>query len=97
MMGGSESIDYLAPSGSGENTLVTCERCDFAADIEIARGVPRAPVFPEALGAPLEVETPDDHDDRRARLVPRRGRGRDLEGDAGGARRRNARPRVAPR
>ena len=26
MMGGSESIDYLAPSGSGENTLVTCER-----------------------------------------------------------------------
>jgi prolyl-tRNA synthetase len=59
MMGGSESIDYLAPSGSGENTLVTCERCDFAADIEIARGVPRAPSFPEILAAPVEVETPD--------------------------------------
>ena len=26
MMGGSESIDFLAPAGSGENTLVTCER-----------------------------------------------------------------------
>src|SRR6266581_2216865 len=26
MMGGSESVDFLAPSGSGENTLVTCER-----------------------------------------------------------------------
>src|SRR3954462_14361757 len=25
MMGGSESFDFLAPSGSGENTLVTCE------------------------------------------------------------------------
>jgi prolyl-tRNA synthetase len=58
MMGGSESIDYLAPSGSGENTLVTCERCDYAADLEIARGVPRAPSFPPALAAPEEVETP---------------------------------------
>src|SRR3712207_6267793 len=25
-MGGSESMDFLAPSGSGENTLVRCER-----------------------------------------------------------------------
>ncbi len=58
MMGGSASIDYLAPSGAGENTLVTCERCDYATDLEIARGVPRAPEFPPALGAPEEVETP---------------------------------------
>src|SRR5688500_10783668 len=57
-MGGSESIDYLAPSGSGENTLVTCERGDYAADLEIAHGVPRAPEHPAALGAPEEVETP---------------------------------------
>jgi prolyl-tRNA synthetase len=59
MMGGSESFDFLAPSGSGENTLVTCERGDFAADLEVARGVPRAPEFPESLGAPVEIETPD--------------------------------------
>ena len=58
MMGGSESIDYLAPSGSGENTLVTCENGDYAADLEIARGVPRAPEFPESLDKPLEVATP---------------------------------------
>jgi len=58
MMGGKESIDYLAPSGSGENTLVTCERGDYAADLEIARGVPRAPEFPERLGAPEAIETP---------------------------------------
>src|SRR6478752_5186234 len=32
MMGGSESMDFLAPSGSGENTLVTCENGDYAAD-----------------------------------------------------------------
>jgi len=58
MMGGTESVDYLAPAGSGENTLVTCERGDYAADLEIARGVPRAPSFPERLDAPSEVETP---------------------------------------
>jgi prolyl-tRNA synthetase len=58
MMGGKESVDYLAPSGSGENTLVTCERGDYAADLEIARGVPRAPEFPDRLAAPEEVETP---------------------------------------
>jgi prolyl-tRNA synthetase len=58
MMGGSESIDYLAPSGSGENTLVTSESGDYAADLEIARGVPRRPVFPPRLDAPATVETP---------------------------------------
>jgi prolyl-tRNA synthetase len=58
MMGGSESVDFLAPSGSGENTLVTCENGDYAADLEVARGVPRASEFPERLDAPQEVETP---------------------------------------
>jgi prolyl-tRNA synthetase len=58
MMGGKESIDFLAPSGSGENTLVTCENGDFAADLEVARGVPRVPEFPGRLDAPKEVATP---------------------------------------
>jgi len=58
MMGGKLSMDFLAPSGSGENTLVRCERGDYAADAEIAFGVPRPPEFPAPLGAPEEVETP---------------------------------------
>ena len=58
MMGGSASIDYLAPSGSGENTLVRCANGDYAADLEIARGVPRAPTFPERHEKPSEVATP---------------------------------------
>ena len=58
MMGGSGSIDFLAPSGSGENTLVTCPNGDFAADLEVARGVPRAPEFPGPLGEAAPVETP---------------------------------------
>ncbi|HSK17238.1 MAG TPA: proline--tRNA ligase [Gaiellaceae bacterium] len=58
MMGGSASADFLAPAGSGENTLVTCESCDYAADLEIARSVPRAPELPERLDAPEEIATP---------------------------------------
>jgi prolyl-tRNA synthetase len=58
IMGGKLTMDFLAPSGSGENTLVRCERGDYAADAEIAFGVPRPPAFPAALVAPEEVETP---------------------------------------
>lgn len=58
IMGGKESVDFLAPAGAGENVLVTCERGDFAADHEIARGIPRPPELPEALGEPQEVATP---------------------------------------
>jgi prolyl-tRNA synthetase len=58
MMGGTASVDFLAPSGSGENTLVTCVNGDFAADLEVAQAVPRPAVFPEALAAPEPVETP---------------------------------------
>jgi len=58
MMGGSGSVDFLAPAGSGENTLVTCENGGFAADLEVTHARPRAPVFPELLAAPEEVETP---------------------------------------
>src|SRR5512133_105035 len=58
MMGGSGSQDFLAPSGSGENTLVTCENGDYAADLEIAEGRPSKPDFPEELPEPQEVETP---------------------------------------
>jgi prolyl-tRNA synthetase len=58
MMGGSESKDYLAPAGSGENVLVTCERGDYAADLEVARGIPRPPSFPPPLSVAEEVETP---------------------------------------
>jgi len=57
-MGGKESWGFLAPTGSGENELMRCENGDYFADIEAARGVPRAPEFPASLGAPEEVETP---------------------------------------
>jgi prolyl-tRNA synthetase len=58
MMGGSESVDFLAPAEAGQNVLVTCENGDYAADAEVARGVPRAPELPGRLDAPAEIETP---------------------------------------
>jgi prolyl-tRNA synthetase len=58
IMGGKLSFDFLAPAGSGENTLVLCENGDYAADLEVALAVPREPSFPDQLDAPEEVETP---------------------------------------
>jgi prolyl-tRNA synthetase len=58
MMGGSESRDFLAPAAAGENVIVFCENGDFAADIEVARTIPRTATLPEALAAPEEVATP---------------------------------------
>jgi prolyl-tRNA synthetase len=58
IMGGKFSIDFLAPSGSGENTLVRCENGDYAGDLEVAEAVPSPAVLPEPLGAPEEIETP---------------------------------------
>ena len=49
VMGGKLSVGFLAPAESGENTLVSCENGDYAADIEIARAVPREAAFPETL------------------------------------------------
>jgi prolyl-tRNA synthetase len=58
IMGGKLSEDFLAPSMSGENTLVTCENGDYAADLEVAHAVPGEPTFPDRLDRPEEVETP---------------------------------------
>jgi prolyl-tRNA synthetase len=58
IMGGKFSVDFLAPSGSGENTLVTCENGDYAADLEVALAVPSPAVLPAELDVPEEVETP---------------------------------------
>src|SRR4029079_1898734 len=46
IMGGSGSKDFLAPTGSGENTLVTCANGDYAAELQIAQGRPAGPAFP---------------------------------------------------
>jgi prolyl-tRNA synthetase len=58
IMGGRESSGFMAPAETGENILVRCENGDYFADYDAARGIPRAPEFPEPLERPEEVETP---------------------------------------
>jgi prolyl-tRNA synthetase len=57
VMGGKESRDFLAPTGSGENELMRCENGDYFADAEAARGAPPPPELPPPLAAPEIVET----------------------------------------
>ncbi len=58
IMGGSMAHEYLAPCASGENEIAVCGNGDYSANVEAAVSTPRAPTFPEALPAPVEVETP---------------------------------------
>src|SRR5918992_108206 len=58
IMGGRESSGFLAPTESGPNELIRCENGDYFADVEAARGFPRAPDFPAPLAGPEEIETP---------------------------------------
>jgi prolyl-tRNA synthetase len=58
VMGGKESKDFLAPTGSGENELMRCENGDYFADAEAARGAPPPAELPPPLDAPELVETP---------------------------------------
>src|ERR1700746_826094 len=58
ILGGKESSDSLAPTGSGENELMRCENGDYFADAEAARGTPPPPELPAPLEAPELVETP---------------------------------------
>jgi prolyl-tRNA synthetase len=58
IMGGRESSGFMAPAESGENILIRCENGDYFADYDAARGIPRAPEFPEQLDEPEEIETP---------------------------------------
>ncbi len=59
MMGGTQAHEFMVPSPSGEDELVLCSNCDYAANLEVARSNPRAPVFPEQLAAPEDIATPD--------------------------------------
>src|SRR5256886_14392158 len=57
MMGGLGSHEFMAPSAAGEDEIALCGGCDYAANVELARGVPAAPVFP--AGSREEVATPN--------------------------------------
>jgi prolyl-tRNA synthetase len=56
MMGGSGSHEFMAPSAAGEDDVALCEACGYAANVELARGVPS--VAPSSDAKRQEVATP---------------------------------------
>src|SRR5438445_12104015 len=57
MMGGLGAHEFQAPCAAGEDEIALCAGCGYAANVEIARGVPAAPAFPP--GGREEVATPN--------------------------------------
>src|SRR6266436_3779668 len=57
MMGGLGAHEFMAPSAAGEDEIAICEGCDYAANVELARGVPEVPAFPDWTRE--EVATPN--------------------------------------
>ena len=56
MMGGLGSHEFMAPAAAGEDEIAICGGCGYAANVEVARGVPVPPAFP--AWAREEVATP---------------------------------------
>src|SRR5256886_16331554 len=46
MGGGLASHEFMARAAAGEDEIAICEGCGYAANVEIARGVPAPPAFP---------------------------------------------------
>ena len=98
MMGGSESIDYLAPVRlRREHARHLRERRLRGRSRDRARRAARAPSFPERARRARRGRDAWHHDDRGARRLPRHRRCGDVEGDAGVEGRRHARARARPR
>src|ERR1700723_490613 len=59
-MGGSQSQEFMVRTPAGEDQVVSCETCNYAANIEKATSklAPVEDLAPEGDGAPLEVHTP---------------------------------------
>jgi prolyl-tRNA synthetase len=56
MMGGWGSHEFMAPSAAGEDEVALCDACGYAANVELARGVPVPP--PDPGWKREEVATP---------------------------------------
>ncbi|HAS53239.1 MAG: proline--tRNA ligase [Nitrospirae bacterium GWC2_57_13] len=57
MMGGSMAHEFMAPSPAGEDVVALCGSCGYAANVELALSVPKAPAVPDWTYE--EVATPE--------------------------------------
>jgi prolyl-tRNA synthetase len=57
-MGGSESVEFMAASDAGEDWVVHCPGCRYAANLEKAKSVPSRVEDPDDRAAPEKFATP---------------------------------------
>ncbi len=60
-MGGSQSMEFMVPSEAGEDFIVVCAGCRYAANLEkaVAHAVPPDTADPDTDGGPEEFHTPN--------------------------------------
>ncbi len=58
-MGGSASVEFMAPTPAGEDLVVHCPSCQYAANVEKALSALPAVQDGEALATPERFDTPD--------------------------------------
>jgi prolyl-tRNA synthetase len=59
-MGGAQAHEYMAPSRAGEDRVALCPACGYAANVELARSIARAPQEPrDGGGARLRAKEGD--------------------------------------
>ena len=70
-MGGSQSEEFMVYTPAGEDQVVSCANCKYAANLEKATSKLDAveDLKPEGDGKPLEVHTPGHEDDRGCRAL----------------------------
>jgi prolyl-tRNA synthetase len=59
LMGGSQSEEYMVLSDAGEDALAVCEKCGYAANVEVASGIPRDTLPDSPFSKREKVYTPD--------------------------------------
>ncbi len=57
-MGGSQSTEFMARTNAGEDLIVVCEKCGYAANVEKATSRLEPPDDAEGLAAPEQFPTP---------------------------------------
>jgi len=59
-IGGSSSHEFMVVAESGEDAIVSCDRCEYSANVEMAECTPGETDFPPApeTGSPRKVPTP---------------------------------------
>ena len=57
-IGGSTSAEFQVLVGSGEDAIVACDRCDYAANVEAAEPAVAEPPVTQPAGQPERVATP---------------------------------------